>query len=88
MLRPKTCLKEVIPEECNRQRASRAQNTQAIKQQVVDVSPHVFSVCVSTMSRPKIRTQGENTFLAQTAQQRWPQSKTDDLQSDVTTVMT
>ena len=56
MIRPKTCLKEVIPEKCNRQRATRAQNTQAFKQQVFDVAPPVFSVCVSPRSRPKIRT--------------------------------
>ena len=61
MLRPKTCLKEVIPEERNRQRASRAQTTWAFKQQVFDVTPPVFSVCVSTRGGPKIRTQGENT---------------------------
>ena len=67
MIRPKTCLKEVIPKECNRQCASRAQNTGAFKQQVFDVAPPVFSVCVSTRSRPKIRTRGENTVLAQTA---------------------
>ena len=66
-LRPKTCLKEIIPEECNRQRASRAQNTRAFKQQVFDVAPPVFSVCLSTRGGPKIRTRGENTFLAQTA---------------------
>ena len=62
MLRPKTCLKEVIPEERNRQRASRAQNTWAFKPQVFDVAPPVFSVCVSTRGGPKIRTRGENTF--------------------------
>ena len=67
MVRPKTCLKEVIPEECNRQCASRAQNTRAFKQQVFDVTPPVFFVCVSTRSRPKIRARGENTTLAQTA---------------------
>ena len=69
MLRPKTCLKEVIPEERNRQRASRAQNTRAraFKQQVFDVAPPVFSVCVSTRGGPRIRTRGENTVLAQTA---------------------
>ena len=65
MLRPKKCLKEVIPEECNRQRASRAQNTRAFKQQVFDVAPPVFSVCVR--GGPKIRTRGENMFPAQTA---------------------
>ena len=63
MIRPKTRLKEVIPEECNRQRASRAQNTRAFKQQVFDVAPPVFSVCVSTRSRPKIRTRGEILVL-------------------------
>ena len=67
MLRPKTCLKEVIPEERNRQRASRAQNTRAFKQQVFDVAPTVFSVCVSTRGGPKIQTRGDNTLLAQTA---------------------
>ena len=67
MIRPKTCLKEVIREECNRQCASPAQNTRAFKQQVFDVAPPVFSVCVSTRSRPKIRTRGENTIVAQTA---------------------
>ena len=56
MIRPKTRLKEVIPEECNRQRAARAQNILAFKQQVFDVVPPVFSVCVSPRSRPKIWT--------------------------------
>ena len=56
MIRPKTRLKEVIPEKCNRQRASRAQNTRAFKQQVFDVARPVFPVCVSPRSRPKIRT--------------------------------
>ena len=67
MLRPKICLKEVIPEERNRQRASRSQITRAFKQQVFDVAPPVFSVCVSTRGGPKIRTRGQKTFLAQTA---------------------
>ena len=67
MIRPKTCLKQVVPEKCNRQCASRPQNNRAFKQQVFDVAPPVFSVCVSTRSRPKIRTRGENTILAQTA---------------------
>ena len=67
MIRPRTCLKEVIPEECNRQCASRAQNTRAFKQQVFDAAPPVFYVCVSTRSRPKIRTRGEHTILAQSA---------------------
>ena len=61
MIRPTTRLQEVIPEECNRQRSSCAQNTRAFKHQVFDVVPPVFSVCVSTRSRPKIRTRGENT---------------------------
>ena len=52
MLRPKTCLKEVNPEERNRQRASRAQNTRPCKQQVFDVPPPMFSVCVSTRGGP------------------------------------
>ena len=67
MVRPRTCLKEVILEERNRQRASRAQNTRAYKQQVFDVAPPVFSDCLSTRGGPKIRTRGENTVLAQTA---------------------
>ena len=67
MIRPQTCLKEVIPEECNRPRACCAQNTRAFNQQMFDVAPPVFSICVSTRSRPNIRTRGENTFLAQTA---------------------
>ena len=64
---PRNTKKKKIPDECNRQCASRAQNTRAFKQQVFDVAPPVFSVCVCTRSRPKIQTQGENTFLAQTA---------------------
>ena len=43
MVRPKTCLKEVIPEERNRQRASRAQSTRAFKQQVFVVHPGAMS---------------------------------------------
>ena len=61
MIRPKTCIKEVIPEEFNRQRSPRAQNTRAFKQQVFDVAPPVFSVCVSTRGGPKIRTRGGTT---------------------------
>ena len=56
MIRSRKHPKEVIPEECNRQRASRAQNTRTFKPQVFDVAPPVFSVCVSPMSRPKTRT--------------------------------
>ena len=67
MIRSKTRLEEVIPEECNRKRAFCAQNTRAFKHQVFDVAPPVFSVRLSTRSRPKIRTRGGNTFLAQTA---------------------
>ena len=47
MIRSKTRPKEVIPEKFNRQRASRAQDTLALKRQVFDVAPPVFSVCVT-----------------------------------------
>ena len=69
MIRSRARPKEVIPEKLNRQRASRAQDTRAFKQQVFDVavfsvcvSPRpasdtvaVFSVCVSPRNRPKIQ---------------------------------
>ena len=56
IIRSKTRPKEVIPEKLNRQRASRAHDTRAFKQQVFDMAPPVFSVCVSPRSRPKTRT--------------------------------
>ena len=70
MIRSSTRPKEVIPEKLTRQRASWAQDTRALEQQVFDVAPPVFPICVSARSRPKIRTRGEYTFLAQTARGR------------------
>ena len=56
MVSPKARLEEVIAGKCNGQLASRAQIARAFKQQVFDVAPPVFPVCVSPRSRPKIRT--------------------------------
>ena len=69
VVRPRAHPEEVTPEKgkCNRAVQLQARDTLAFNQQMFNVAPSVFPSRLSPRSRTKIRTQGEDVIVAETA---------------------